>query len=191
VVGRDDVQGKVAADLLAERWRDKLIAILHDGEVYGREAIFEAIEPGEVDYWAVIQKMQTEGVEGLDYGGYVREVGLIMRQAKESGYPLQLVAGEGIANADFGLIAGRASDGTLMTGARDPSANSSATAVLRGRTGAGNQSAYTASGTSGRAASMRRWTPARLRSAPRARRFERTAQTQTKGAAPKGSPLKH
>jgi ABC-type branched-subunit amino acid transport system substrate-binding protein len=78
------------------------------------------------------------------YGGYMREAGLIMRQAKENGCPLQLVAGDGIANEDFGLIDGPASDGTLMTGVPDPNAHPSATEVLRGRTGPGNQSAFTA-----------------------------------------------
>jgi branched-chain amino acid transport system substrate-binding protein len=160
VVGRDDVQGRVAADLLAKRWHAKSIAILHDGEAYGKglaeetkkrlnehgvmEALFQAIEPGEADYWGVLQKMRTKSVEVLYYGGYMREAGLIIRQAKENGYPLQLVAGDGIANEDFGLIAGPASDGTLMTGIPDPNANPSATEVLRGRTGPGRQSAFTA-----------------------------------------------
>ena len=36
VVGRDDVQGKIAGDLLASRWGDKKIAILHDGQAYGK-----------------------------------------------------------------------------------------------------------------------------------------------------------
>ena len=63
VVGRDDLQGRIAGDLLAERWGDKPIAILHDGQAYGKglaeetkkrlnergiaEAMFEAIEPGK------------------------------------------------------------------------------------------------------------------------------------------------
>jgi branched-chain amino acid transport system substrate-binding protein len=62
VIGRDDVQGRIAGDLLAERWGNKPIAILHDGQAYGKglaketkkrlnahgidEAMFEAIEPG-------------------------------------------------------------------------------------------------------------------------------------------------
>jgi branched-chain amino acid transport system substrate-binding protein len=65
VVGRDDVQGKIAGDLLASRWGDKKIAILHDGEAYGKglaeetrnrlsergvtEVMFEAIQPRQVD----------------------------------------------------------------------------------------------------------------------------------------------
>jgi branched-chain amino acid transport system substrate-binding protein len=36
VVGRDDVEGSLAAELLAERWGNQPIAILHDGEPYGK-----------------------------------------------------------------------------------------------------------------------------------------------------------
>jgi branched-chain amino acid transport system substrate-binding protein len=77
--------------------------------------MFETIEPGKVDYWDVIQKMRAMAVEVLYYGGYQREAGLIIRQARERAYELQLVAGDGISNEDFALIAGHASDGTLMT----------------------------------------------------------------------------
>jgi branched-chain amino acid transport system substrate-binding protein len=131
VVGRDDRQGKIAADLLAERWADRPIAILHDGQTYGEglaeevkkrlnehgvvEAMFEAIEPGEADYWDILQKMQGMGVEAFYYGGYQQEAGLIILQARENGYDLRLIARDGISSEDFGLIAGRASDGTLMT----------------------------------------------------------------------------
>ena len=121
VVGRDDLQGRIAGDLLAERWGNKPIAILHDGQAYGKglaeetkkrlnergiaEAMFEAIEPGKVDYWDVVQKMRRKGVEVLYFGGYMHEAGLIIRQAREHGYELQLVAGDGIS--ERGLRADR------------------------------------------------------------------------------------
>jgi branched-chain amino acid transport system substrate-binding protein len=136
VVGRDDLQGRIAGDLLAERWGNKPIAILHDGQAYGKglaeetkrrlnergiaEAIFAAIDPGKADYWDVVEKMQAMAVEVLYFGGYPPEAGLIVRQAREHGYELQLVAGDGINSEDFGLIAGAASDGTLMTDTRLP-----------------------------------------------------------------------
>jgi branched-chain amino acid transport system substrate-binding protein len=145
VVGRDDLQGRIAGDLLAERWGSEPIAILHDGQPYGKrlaeetrkrlkerglaEAMFEAIEPGKADYWDIIQKMQAMGVEVLYYGGYPPEAALIIRQAREHGYELQLVAGDGISNEDFGLIAGLASDGTFMTSTPQP-ANPEARALL-------------------------------------------------------------
>jgi branched-chain amino acid transport system substrate-binding protein len=36
VVGRDDVQARMAAELLARRWGDRRIAVLHDGQAYGQ-----------------------------------------------------------------------------------------------------------------------------------------------------------
>ena len=112
LVGRDDLQGRIAGDLLAEHWGNKPIAILHDGQAYGKgvaqetkkqlnedgiaEAMFEAIEPGKADYWGVVQKMRAMGIEVLYYGGYQQEAALIIRQAREHGYQLQLVAGDGI-----------------------------------------------------------------------------------------------
>jgi branched-chain amino acid transport system substrate-binding protein len=147
VVGRDDLQGRIAGDLLAERWGNERIAILHDGEAYGKglaeetkrrlndrgtaEAMFEAIEPGKADYWGIVQKMRAGGIEILYYGGYQAEAALIIRQAREHGYELQLVAGDGIANEDFGLIAGPASDGALMTFYSSPSGPEAAAFAAR------------------------------------------------------------
>jgi branched-chain amino acid transport system substrate-binding protein len=131
VVGRDDLQSRIAGDLLADRWADKRIAILHDGEAYGlglaeqakarlnqrgvNEVMFEAIVPGESDYTDVVERIAQAGVEVLYYGGYVQEAGLLVRQLTERGHALQLVSGDGIGSEDFALIAGPASDGTLIT----------------------------------------------------------------------------
>jgi branched-chain amino acid transport system substrate-binding protein len=138
VQGRDDRQGEMAGDLLAERFGHKPIAILHDGTVYGRdlagytkarlnergaaEAIFEAIEPGQLDYSDVIRRMQAARAAVLYYAGFTQEAGLIFRQVRESGSDLQLVAGDAVAAEDFGLIAGPAADGALMTYLASPPA---------------------------------------------------------------------
>jgi branched-chain amino acid transport system substrate-binding protein len=65
--------------------------------------------------------MRAIGVEVLYYGGYKYEAGLIIRQAREHGYQLQLVGGDGIGGEDFGLVAGSAAEGTLMTAPPEPS----------------------------------------------------------------------
>jgi branched-chain amino acid transport system substrate-binding protein len=137
--GRDDVQGRVAGDFLAERFGRKSIAIIHDSEVYGQglaevtkkqlngrgvaEVMFEGIEPGQAEYSDIVRRMQARGVEVLYYGGFRREAGLIARHAHDQGYNLQLVAGDGIGGEDFALIAGPAADGTLMTSAPSPPPN--------------------------------------------------------------------
>jgi branched-chain amino acid transport system substrate-binding protein len=143
--GRDDVQGRVAGDFLAERFGRKSIAIIHDSEVYGQglaevtkrqlnergvgEVMFEGIEPGQAEYADIVRRMQAMGVEVLYYGGFRREAGLIARHAHDQGYDLQLVSGDGIGGEDFALIAGPAADGTFMTNAPSPPTNSE-TALL-------------------------------------------------------------
>ena len=147
VVGRDDVQGEIAAELLAERWGDSKIAILHDDQAYGKglaeeakkrlnergvsEVLFEAIAPGQPEYLDAVRRMQSMGVDVLYYGGYMAEAGLIVRHAADLGYDLQLVGGDGISPKDFGLIAGPASDGTLMTRFPPPPETPAATELKR------------------------------------------------------------
>ena len=146
VCGRDDVQGRVAGDLLAERFDDRSIAIVHESAVYGQglaaetkkrlnergvaEVMFKAIEPGQAEYSGIVDEMQTTGVEILYYAGFRREAGLIIRQAHDRGYDLQLVAADGIGGEDFALIAGPAADGTLMTYAPSPLANAEAARLV-------------------------------------------------------------
>jgi branched-chain amino acid transport system substrate-binding protein len=145
LTGRDDVQGKIAGDLLASRWGDKKIAILHDGEAYGKglaeetrrrlnqrgvtEAMFEAIEPRKVENSDIVRKLQSMGVNILYYAGYAPEAALLLRSARGKLKDLQLVGGDALALEDFGLIAGPASEGTLFTTYGDPRRRPEAAAV--------------------------------------------------------------
>jgi branched-chain amino acid transport system substrate-binding protein len=131
VVGRDDQQGSIAGDYLADSWGAKSIAIAHDGEAYGRglaeetrrqlnargvpEALFTEITPGNADYGELVAKLSAVGADVLYYGGYAPEAGLIIRQARNAGDDVQLVVGDGVSSEDFWLIAGPAGAGTLMT----------------------------------------------------------------------------
>ena len=146
VVGRDDQQGIIAGNYLADHWGEKKIAILHDGQAYGRglaeetkktlnkrgvrEAIFEQITPGLVDYFEVVEKIQATNVDVLYYAGYPPEAGLLIRQLRDRGDDLQLVSADGLSSEDFWLIAGTAGEGTLFTSFRDPSSDPGAAAIL-------------------------------------------------------------
>jgi branched-chain amino acid transport system substrate-binding protein len=135
VYGRDDRQGLMVADYLAEHWADKEIAILDDGTLWGAgvangarrrlkergvtPTLDETIVPGEEEYSAVVAKMQAAGVEVLFLGGYHREGGLIFRQARDRGYPLQLIANSAMTLEDFPMIAGPGLEGTVMAAMTD------------------------------------------------------------------------
>lgn len=146
VCGRDDQQGRMAGSYLAEHWGDGNIAILHDGKAYGRglatetkkalnargirEALFESIKPGLVDYFDVVEKLEASNIDVLYYAGYSPEAALLIRQLRARGNDLQLVSGDGIAIEDFGLIAGEAAEGTLFTTFQDARFQPRATAVV-------------------------------------------------------------
>jgi branched-chain amino acid transport system substrate-binding protein len=146
VVGRDDQQGILGGDYLAEHWGNKKIAILHDGQPYGAgiasetrkqlskrgvsEALYEQITPGQVDYSDVVSRLAAAGIDVLYYGGYVPEAGLLIRQARDRDYGVRLVSADSLSSEDFWLIAGTAAEGTFFTSFRDPSQEPGAAAIL-------------------------------------------------------------
>ena len=107
---RDDAQGAFIAPWIAENFKGKTIAVLHDKSAYGKglatvvkdklnaagvkEVMFEGINPGEKDYSAIVSKLKAAGAEFVYFGGYHTEAGLILRQAADQGYKLQLMMGD-------------------------------------------------------------------------------------------------
>ena len=147
VTGRDDAQGTVAGNYLADHWSNKKIAILHDNTTYGKglaeetkkqlnkrgvtETIFKAYTPGKSDYSAEIAALQVEGVSVLYVGGRHRAAALMARAARDRRYALQLVSGDAMTTEEFGLIAGPAAEGTLFTFGPDARRNPEAAPVVK------------------------------------------------------------
>jgi branched-chain amino acid transport system substrate-binding protein len=147
VCGRDDQQGIVAGNFLADKYTGKKIAILHDKTAYGKgladetkkqlnkrgidEAMYEAYTAGEKDYSALVSKMKGSGIDVFYLGGYHTEAGLMVRQAREQGYGVQLVSGDALVTDEFWKITGNAGQGTLMTFSPDPRKNPSAAPVVK------------------------------------------------------------
>jgi branched-chain amino acid transport system substrate-binding protein len=147
VCGRDDQQGRVAGRYLWEKFGDKSVAFLHDKTAYGkgladqtlaefrrlggREVLYEAYTAGEKDYSALVSRLKGAGVDVLYLGGYHTEAGLIIRQAREQGYDVQLVSGDALTTLEFWSITGPAGEGTLMTFSPDPRKNPKALPVVQ------------------------------------------------------------
>jgi branched-chain amino acid transport system substrate-binding protein len=146
ICGRDDQQGAIAGDFLATRWRDAKIAILSDGSVYGRgladetqrqlnkhgisEALYDELKPALSDYSPLITKLQAIGIEVVYFGGYYREAALLIRNAREQGYKVQLVSGDGIASEAFVQVTGETGEGTVFTSFQDPRRNPDAAPIV-------------------------------------------------------------
>ena len=101
VSGRDDRQGRFAADYAVDHGLADRIAIVQDQTTFGkgiadefekrlnergvREAMDEAISQGDNDFGALIARMRDAGVRLVYFGGYHTEAGLFVRQARAQG----------------------------------------------------------------------------------------------------------
>src|SRR6056297_1150389 len=147
VCGRDDQQGKVAGNFLAEKYAGKNVAILHDKTAYGKgladetkkymneagleEAMYEAYTAGEKDYSALVSKMKSEKIDVVYVGGYHTEAGLIVRQMRDQGMNAQLISGDALVTQEYWGVTGDAGEGTLMTFSPDPRKNPNAQDIVK------------------------------------------------------------
>ena len=144
--GRDDVQGGVAGKYLAEHFKGKNVAIVHDKTAYGKgiadetmkamnkaglkQTMYEAITQGDKDFTALISKMKQANIDVIYFGGYQTEGGLIVRQARDQGLKAQFIGADALVTEEFWKITGAAGEGTLMTFPPDPRNVPAAKAVV-------------------------------------------------------------
>lgn len=147
VCGRDDQQGAVAGAYLAEQFKDKNIAILHDRSAYGQglaeetkkamnaagkqEVFLDTITKGEKDYTAIVTKLKQANIDVVYLGGYHTEAGLIIRQMRSQGMDTILIGGDALVSNELGEIAGEQVAGTMMTFSPDPRKNPGAADLVK------------------------------------------------------------
>lgn len=84
IVGRDDLQGTIGGDYLADRWGSNRIAIVHDDSAFGKglaeqvkerlnqrgvpEALFATYSPGAMDYSDLLEQLRAASIEVLYLG---------------------------------------------------------------------------------------------------------------------------
>jgi branched-chain amino acid transport system substrate-binding protein len=144
--GRDTLQGTMAAEYLAARWGGQDIAIIHDGQAYGKgiaeearrrlsdhgvtRILFDAIEPGQADYSTLVDELQAAQIGALYFAGYTAEAGLIIRQARSRGYDLEMIGSDALISEYFWHVAGHAAVGVRFVSMSDPRANSQAAEIV-------------------------------------------------------------
>jgi branched-chain amino acid transport system substrate-binding protein len=146
VLNRDDANGALIGNYLADHWSDKKMAILHDNTTFGKraaeevkkslngrgvtEAIYQAYVPGKVNYGSEIDQLQAAAIAVAFIGGYHTEIGLMARHVRERGYSIQLLAANSMGTEEFALIAGEATEGMLYTDPPDPRRRAEAAPVV-------------------------------------------------------------
>jgi branched-chain amino acid transport system substrate-binding protein len=129
--GRDDEQGKVAAEYIAKHFPGAKIAVLDDNSTYGKGiadqvranlaklgvkiAYNASYTAGDKDYTALISRMKQDGITLVYLGGYYSDTGLIVRQGAQQGFTPQYFSEDAAATQDFWTTAGNAAEGTLLT----------------------------------------------------------------------------
>lgn len=146
VCGRDDQQGLVAADFVAEALKLKRVAVLHDKTTYGQgladefvkalgkraEVVYyQGVIQGDKDFRAVLTALKGKRPELLYFGGIYPEGGLIIKQARELGIDIPFMSGDGSIDPKFVEIAGPASEGSYLTFSPDPEHLASAKDFLK------------------------------------------------------------
>jgi branched-chain amino acid transport system substrate-binding protein len=137
--GRDDQQGGIAGPIIAERFKGKRIAIVHDKTTYGqglaeetrksmnakglKEVLYEGVNVGDKDYSALVSKIKAARADLVYWGGLHDTGGLILRQLRDQGVKATFMGGDGMADDEFATIAGPGAEGTLMTFSPDPRTN--------------------------------------------------------------------
>ena len=115
--GRDDQQGAVAGNYLADKFKGKKVAVVHDKTPYGKgladetqkamnakglkEVVYEGVNPGEKDYSALVSKLKQANVDVVYFGGLHTEAGLIIRQMRDQGLNAPMMGGDGIVSSEF------------------------------------------------------------------------------------------
>ena len=146
LIGRDDEQGRLAGDFLADRFGHRRVGILHDGSTYGEglaeqarkqlhargetEVLYDRYRPAAADYTDLLRRLREARIEVLYIGGYGPDAGLILRSARESGDDLQMIGGDGLDMEGFWSVAGEFGERTIFSGRPDVRNRPAAAAVL-------------------------------------------------------------
>lgn len=147
IIGRDDQQGAVAGNYIADKFQGKKVAVIDDKSTYGKglademtkaldkrnvkPALRESITAGEKDYTGLVTKLKAAGVEVLAYGGYHTEVALILRQAQQAGLKITVMSGDTMTVSELATAAGPTADNVMFTFTPDPRKNPGAAGVVK------------------------------------------------------------
>lgn len=136
--GRDDQQGIVAGNYIADKIKAKRVVMIHDKDTYGqglvdatkaqlakrgvKEVMYEGLTRGEKDFNALVTKIKSVNADLIYFGGLSAEAGLLLRQVREQGLKTTFMSADGAADENFATAAGGKTTlkGVLITFGMDP-----------------------------------------------------------------------
>jgi branched-chain amino acid transport system substrate-binding protein len=79
------------------------------------EALLDRYTRDQKDYKSLVNKLVNKKIDVLYVGGYMDDIGIILRQAKKELPKLRLFSGDSLVDVQFLFIAGDAGEGTYFT----------------------------------------------------------------------------
>lgn len=136
VVATDAQQGPTLADYAAKTLKVKTVAIVDDSTAYGQGLAVEfekqakangiavlshdASTDKAVDFRAILTKIKGEKPDAIMYGGLDGTGGPFVKQAKQLGIAVKVLAGDGLCADDLAKLAGDAADNVICSIAGAP-----------------------------------------------------------------------
>jgi branched-chain amino acid transport system substrate-binding protein len=128
-VGNDESQGPAAGRYILNVMKAEKVYVVDDQSAYGAGLADEVkkvlgakvlgsdkVQVKQTDFSAVSTKITSSGATALFFGGYYTEAGLLLKQLKNAGWKGTMVAGDGVNDANFVTVAGKAvAEGTVLT----------------------------------------------------------------------------
>lgn len=125
----DSAQGAFAAKVMLQDLNAKNIAIIHDNSTYakgladwtkvsveeggGKVVFFDAINPNESDYSALLTKMKSAHPEAIFFSGYFSQAGLLIKQARDLDIQAPILGGNATNNDEVIKTAGNKAEGFI------------------------------------------------------------------------------
>ena len=128
----DQTQADVVSRYMFDELGIKKLALLHDGEDYGKGlaglvqtaftglggevVFFEGITSKEADYSPVLTTISTKAPDAIYFGGYTQDASVLANQMKTTGLENAIFVGcDGTYGADFLSRAGKNAEGSIHT----------------------------------------------------------------------------
>lgn len=148
VCGRDDQQGKSAAQYVSVAFPGAKVAVLHDKSSYGQDlaneflknyefttktqaALYTSIERSHVEFADVVAKVKAAAPTVVYFGGLWPQGAELLKEFRQAGINATFVSGDGCFDPEFIKKAGGgAAEGAMMTFIPDQEQLASAKSVI-------------------------------------------------------------
>jgi branched-chain amino acid transport system substrate-binding protein len=128
-LGNDASQGPAAARYMKDTLKAQKVYVIDDASDYGKglaeqvktalgSAVIgsDVIQEKQVDFSALVAKIQAANPDAVFHGGYVREGAPFLKQLRGAGVKAKYVAGDGVKTDDLISGAGKdAAEGSVLT----------------------------------------------------------------------------